>query len=91
MTNNSIFKKLTSFKKRKQFLIAAILSVAIYSVYSIGLQAVNGGFDSLTIGYLIALPVCFFMSKTIINSGPGGEKVKDSGAEDFYSEDEDKK
>jgi len=87
MTNNQIFKKITGFNKKIQFLLAAVLSVAIFALYQVVLQAMTGKFDNLTAGYMIALPICFFIAKSIFKETAGENPTKDTGAEDFYSED----
>ncbi len=88
MNNNSFFNKLRSFKQRKQFLIAALISVAIFAVIQLLAQVKDGEFNMLTLGYIIALPITWFMGKEIFsNSGEGGEKLKSQDSDDFYAED----
>ena len=87
MTSNQVFKKITSFSKKIQFLLAAVLSVAIFAVYQVLLQAKAGKFDNLTAGYMIALPICFFIAKTIFKETVDDKSSKEADSEDFYSED----
>ena len=88
MNNNTFFNKLRSFKKRKQFLIATLVSVAIFAVWQLLLQVKAGEFDMLTLGYVAALPITWLMGKEIFsNSGDGGEKLKSQDSDDFYAED----
>jgi hypothetical protein len=87
MINNTFFNKLRTFKKRKQFLIATLISVAIFAVWQLFLQAKAGSFDAQTLGYIAALPITWWMGKEIFNnSNAAGGKVKAEDAEDFYSE-----
>lgn len=90
MTDQTLIQKLRSLKKRKQLLVAAVVSTFIFAVMQIILQLGGDGFDNVTVGYFVAIPICIYMLKSIIHSSAGGEKIKETDSDDFYSKEETK-